>query len=292
MTALKNNFDDQTIKLKAADDINEKYDTAEAQITNLEAQIADQKQKLSDLESFKKSFQEKETIDQKEVNEKDEKIKSLEKELKDLDKRTGEMLYNQRLESNNMKLNDKNEIAELKKQALEQTVNNDGLMAENQKIIEKNDMLVKKITELEKSESNNKSKIEELSVANKKLEQETLNSGMKLLKSPSASRPNGTLLSTDQPSQNTTTVSTVCVDSHGNPMSMPALEKEIKRLRSRNDRMLKAMNDTNDKNRAFQTKLKKYYGICEKAGLLAKKAPAGGGNSEPLKENNGQSGAN
>jgi len=48
------------------------------------------------------------------------------------------------------------------------------------------------------------------------------------------------------------------------------IEKECKRLKIRNERLMKSVTDTNQKNRQYQEKLKKYYMMCQENGLIPK----------------------
>ena len=54
-------------------------------------------------------------------------------------------------------------------------------------------------------------------------------------------------------------------------LTFPQLEKETKRLVKRNEKLTSMITETNDKNRAFQEKLRKYYNLCKQNGLLADK---------------------
>merc|ERR1712071_183813 len=50
------------------------------------------------------------------------------------------------------------------------------------------------------------------------------------------------------------------------------IAKECKRLKNRNERMLKSLHDTNDKNKAYQSKLK-HYNLCKENDLLEAAKP-------------------
>merc|ERR1712066_548304 len=49
------------------------------------------------------------------------------------------------------------------------------------------------------------------------------------------------------------------------------VEKECKRLKVRNEKLVTTVEKTNEKNRQYQSKLKKYYNLCNENGLLSQK---------------------